>query len=172
MDNREKWMKYALIAISTFLGAFLAFYFVADQVAKRMFIHHMPLHMRHMMAPIEKMDRKMEKVVRNEERAMENFDMPEMPMAKDPAILKNYSTEDEYKIILDLSKFNDNPENVKVNIQDNRVNISGKSTIKKFGKTGEYEFEQNFVLPHDINKAYVTKIKKGHKYIITLPFED
>jgi len=165
--DKEKWIKYGIIGACTFLGAFLAFYFVADQTAKRIFIH--PTHSMQMpkqaVAPFEGI----EDFLREEERTMENF---RRSAFNNPATIESYTNEDEYKIIIDLSKFDNNPENINIDIDDNRVNVFGKSIVKKGGNTTNYSFEQHFVLPHDINETFVTKEKKGNKYIITLPFEN
>ena len=166
MENKEKWIKYLIIGLCTFFGAFLAFYFVADQVAKRMFMPMMPMQARHMMMPMPKM----EKIMRDERHRMEReFERMEKGFMKnEPDFVQNSFDENEYKIVVDLSKFDNNAENVDVDIEGNRADVKAKATTKK----GTHEFREHFVFPKKINKDLVTKTKSGNKYIITLPFED
>ena len=93
-------------------------------------------------------------------------------MAKNPVKIKPLKDNEGYKICINLKPFDDNEKNIKVDIKPNRVNISGQSGKVDKNNESEFSFAQSFILPETINVSKVKKERKGHKYIIILPFED
>lgn len=163
----EHWVKFALLLLALFIACYLAVYYVLDQMRHA---YYLPS------APIENIDR-----IINEQDKMFEKDMglSTFPMhnnammaVKNPIETYKDDDNDSYKMIIDLKPFNDNAKNVNVDIQDNKISVTGLG--EKTGRHSDkvYSFSQSFVLPEKIDKAKVTKEQKHHKYIITMPIED
>ncbi|MDD3237384.1 MAG: Hsp20/alpha crystallin family protein [Candidatus Gastranaerophilales bacterium] len=160
------WLKYLVITLAAFFGAFLAVYFVADNTMHRYMYPQLPPTMP---------DRQIQQAINQQERMMRDitdFSMPINPFAQNPVQVESMKDGDAYKIIIDLKPFNNNPNNIKLNINENSVKISGNSDTKKHHREKDISFMQNFSLPQKINVHDVTKEIKHNKYIITLPIED
>ncbi len=161
--NHHPIWKFLGIVLATFIGAYLAFYFVVDTTFNRM-------------TNPEYQMRKMEKIMKHQERRMQKFEDKMMQNPFEPAVaptLVNLIKEaDEYKIIVDLKPLDNNENNVNVKTDNNTVTISGR--VEKNGRRGEQimNFSQSFLLDEKFNPDNITKEKKGSKYIITIPFEE
>ncbi|MBS4760338.1 MAG: Hsp20/alpha crystallin family protein [Clostridium sp.] len=159
----EHWVKFALLLLGLFLACYLAVYYVLDQ-------------MRHSYYIPSRMDN-IDKILQEQDKLfneMTTFPMHYNAMMNVKSPVETYKDDenDAYKVIVDLKPFNDNPDNINVDIKSNRVSISGEE--EKSGKNSEnvYAFSQSFVLPEKIKTNKVKKEKSGHKYIITLPIDD
>ena len=161
--NHHPIWKFLGIVLATFIGAYLAFYFVVDTTFNRM-------------TNPEYQMRKMEKIMKHQERRMQKFEDKMMQNPFEPTVaptLVNLIKEaDEYKIIVDLKPLDNNENNVNVKTDNNTVTISGR--VEKNGRRGEQimNFSQSFLLDEKFNPDNITKEKKGSKYIITIPFEE
>ena len=161
--NHHPIWKFLGIVLATFIGAYLAFYFVVDTTFNRM-------------TNPEYQMRKMEKIMKHQERRMQKFEDKMMQNPFEPAVaptLVNLIKEaDEYKIIVDLKPLDNNENNVNVKTDNNTVTISGR--VEKNGRRGEQimNFSQSFLLDEKFNPDNIIKEKKGSKYIITIPFEE
>ncbi len=162
----ECWTKYLFMSLAAFFGAFLAVYFVTDSMMHRYFI---PL-------PPPSMDnRDVDDFLRQQDRMMRDFvkNRPSMnPFMAGPVKVQTFQDDGVYKIIIDLKPFGGDEKNIKLDVTEYSVKISGKSDKK--GKNGEKEisFMQSFSLPHKIDVDDVKTEKKGNDYIIILPIED
>lgn len=164
-ERKHCWLKALGIILATLLGAFLAFYFAADMTFHRM------------LTP-EYSFRKMERMMKQQEQSFRKFDEKFMDHPFEPKMapmLVNFVKEpNEYKFIVDLKPIGGNEQNVnvKVNEQNNVVTVFGE--VEKTDKNNEriLNFSQSFYLDNDINADKITKVKKGNKYIITIPFEE
>ena len=162
--NHHPVWKFLGIVLATFIGAYLAFYFVVDTTFNRM------------TSPEYQMKR-MERMMRHQERKIHKFEdrmLQQNPF--DPAVapmLVNLAKEEgEYKIIVDLKPLDGREDNVNVNLDNNTVTVSGR--VEKNGRRGEQimNFSQAFYLDEKLEADKMTKEKKGNKYIITIPFEE
>ena len=161
------WVKVLLISFAAFLGAYLATYYIVDQARHT---HGYPF------ARFERPN----KDFMAQRRLYEDFNrferdalmMDKELMAKNPVKIKPLKDNEGYKICINLKPFDDNEKNIKVDIKPNRVNISGQSDKVDKNNESEFSFAQSFILPETINVSKVKKERKGHKYIIILPFED
>ena len=162
---KPHYQRLLLVGLMTFLGSFLASYFLMHQAM----IFHFGLAKRHML--------------KAEHQLMNDFDkdIPKLPEKKhkDFQNLKNKISaiqsakyEDAYIIVVDLKQFNNDENNIRFNVNGNVVTVSGN--IVKDRKNGEnsYFFTETFEIPEKINMSEITKEKIKDKYIITLPIED
>lgn len=163
-ERREHhWFRTIGVILATLLGAFLAFYFVADLTLNRM------------MSPEYQM-RKMEKMIQHQAKSMHKFedrflDNPFEPKMA-PMLVNLVKEADEYKIIVDLKPLGGNEKNVNVKFDKNIVTVFGEMDKKEFGNENIINFSQAYYLDENVNADKVTKEKRGNKYIITIPYED
>ena len=159
----EHLVKFALLLLAVFLACYLASYYILDQMRHS---YYVPSRME----SIDKILREQDKMF-NE---MTTFPMRYNTMmnVKNPVETFKDDENDTYKIIVDLKPFNNNPENVKIDINNNKINISGEE--KRESKNAEklYAFSQSFVLPEKIKTDKIKKEIHKNKYIITLPIDD
>ncbi len=163
---KEGCFKYALIFFATILGAFLAFYFVADYTFKMLF------------SPDYQM-RRAEKMMRNMDRSIErelnrNFDKEIAVVGKiKQSPIEMTENSDSYVIKVALKPFGNNSKNIKIDTEDNNVlKIEGSNETKKGNNENlvsvmqAYKFQKQV----DFNKMS-TKEERGN-YIITIPFKN
>ena len=162
--NHHPVWKFLGIVLATFIGAYLAFYFVVDTTINRMTDPGYQI-------------RKMERMMQHQERRMHKFEdkmLQQNPFdpAVAPMLVNLVKEEGEYKIIVDLKPLDNNENNVNVKLEDNMVTVSGR--VEKNGKKGEQimNFSQSFYLDENLEADKITKVKKGNKYIITIPFTE
>lgn len=163
--NKKKcFMKYLGVLGATLLGAFLAFYFVADMTIK------------HMMDPMYQV-RKMDKMFEHQARQMDKMDkrmMREMgmPTFHRGQIVAVENLDDEYKIIIDLRPFDDNEKNIIFELNDNMATIKASVEKEKRHEENIVNFQQTFYLDGDLDIAKIKKEKVKNKYVITIPEKD
>ena len=157
-ENKHHLLKVIGVIIATFLGAFLAFYLAVDLTLNRMFNPEYQI-------------RKMEKTINNiqkfDERMMENPFVPKMS----PMLVNLVKEANEYKVIVDLKLLGDDEKNVDVKLDNNIVTVSGDMQKKELRGEKIMNFSQAFYLDEKLISNKISKVKKGNKYIITIPFE-
>lgn len=160
----EHWIKFALLLLALFIACYLAVYYVLDQMRHAYYVPHMPM---------DNIDR----IINEQDRMFEGMGALPMHnnalmMMKTPIETYKDDSQDAYKMVIDLKPFNNNANNVSVDVQQNKVSVTGLG--EKAGKRSDkvYSFSQSFVLPEKIDTDKVTKVKSGHKYIVTMPIED
>lgn len=159
--ENKKWIKYVLICLSAFLGAYLAVYYIVDQVRHEYY------------SPFMRFDN-LDKVFREQEKAFDDFEKTTMNfnvemLGKTPVNIETIKNDDVYKVIIDLKEFNNDEKNIKLDVKQDRLSISGESLKKDKNSQSEYSFSQNFSLPENVDVSKVTKEKVDNKYVITLP---
>lgn len=163
-ERREHhWFRTIGVILATLLGTFLAFYFVADLTLSRM------------MSPEYQM-KKMEKMIRNQERSIHKFEdrFLENPFEPKmaPMLVNLVKESNEYKVIVDLKPLGGNEKNINVKLDKNIVTVSGEIDKKEFGNQNIINFSQAYYLDENLIADKITKEKHGNKYIITIPYED
>ena len=156
-------LKFLGIVLATFIGAYLAFYFVVDTTFNQM------TNPEYQMRRMEKMMKHQEKRLHKfENKIMENPFEPSMA----PTLVNLVKESNEYKIVVDLKPLGGNEKNVNVKLDNNIVTISGE--VEKNSRQGEriMNFSQAFYLDEQLDSEKMTKERKGNKYIITIPFEE
>ena len=91
---------------------------------------------------------------------------------KSPVETIRDENENAYKIIIDLKHFNNNPKNIKFNINKNTVSVEGTNKTTQNHKDSLYSFSQRFVLPEKTDNNDIKKEILNDKYVITIPIED
>lgn len=168
------WIKYLLITLGAFLGAFLAVYFVADMTMHRYFY---PSRSTMFSQPFSRPCPIMMPIsIDSDDVEMKEFDDLNKsmlgPFSRNKVNIKAKQEDDFYKIIIDLKPFGGNDKNIIVNASPHFVSISGKSD-KQDKITKQYlAFSQSFHLPEKISVRDIIKRKDGNKYIIILPISD
>ena len=158
-------LKFAVLLITLFLACYLAVYYIMDQIRHSYYLPAMPL---------ENIDKIIEEQDRMFEKDLGTFPLQSRALKKIKSPIETFKDNkiNAYKIIINLKDFNNNPKNISLDIQDDRVNIVGINEKAEKNKERIYTFTQSFVLPEKINTKTVTKEQSGNKYIITLPIEN
>lgn len=158
---KEGCFKYLIIFVSTIIGAFLAFYFVADFTIKSM------------LSPEHQM-RRAEKMMRNMDRQM----MKEMN--KEVAVIGkmmpnpvNIAEKDNaYVVTISLKPFGNNSKNLNVSVEDDNIlKIEGSNEIKKGDRENMVNMMQSYKLQNKVNTDKMTTKEEKGNYIVTLPFD-
>lgn len=161
------WLKYLVITLAAFAGAFFAVYFIADIKLHEYFTPHLP--------PPSVRVEDLDDILREQDRMMQDLMRltPNLnPFFINPVKLQTFQDNDEYKIILDLKPFGGNENNIKVDVTPTSVKVSGKSQKKDKHNEDEVSFYQSFALPKKADPKGVTKEKNGNRYVITIPIAD
>ena len=159
MCTNHPFMKTLLTGLLIFLGAFCAFYVVADWHLKRLFEPKFmsPARMEHAMF---KDMRQMDKVFK------ENKDFSR----KSAHVIHLEQAKDFYKVYIDLRAFDNNENNVQVTTNGSILTINGRSIRKSKNNEQISEFQQQYMFGNNVRLSDLTKETSGHYYIITIPF--
>lgn len=161
-EHKSHWLRTLGIILATFLGAFLAFYFVTDMRLNRM------------TSPEYQM-KKMEKMMQREERNFRKMDeqFGENPFEPRlaPMLVNLVKEPGEYKVIVDLKPIGGSEKNVNVKLDDNVVTVSGEVERKEHHREDIMNFSQSYYLDEKLISDKISKERKGNKYIITIPYE-
>lgn len=156
-------LKHVLTGLLVFLGAFAAFYVVADWHFKRMFDP---------MIQMRKMDRAMMQQERRFDRMARKELQHQFMMDKATAQFVHVEKmDDAYKIIIDLRPFENDEKNVELKTQGNTVIINAAAEKNKHHKNEIIKYSQAFAFGEDIDADNITKVREGNNYIITVPFD-
>lgn len=162
MCSNHPIMKTLFIGILIFLGAFCAFYVVADWHFKNMFqprFWHNP--------------RKIEHMMEKQMRSMDHMFEKESKMAKKAGDIIHFTQEDNvYRIMIDLRAFDNNKNNLNVTTNGNILTINGQSIKKSKHNEQISEFQQNYMFGDNVKLDELTKSTEGHYYIITIPITE
>ncbi len=163
-EHRESWLKILCIILAVFIGAFLAFYVVADLTFTR--ITSPAYHMKKM----EKLMKKEEKRFKRLEKSIDAVNPFEPKLA--PMLVNLVKEPEEYKIIVDLGPLDNNENNVNVKLEDNIITVYGEIERKKHHREDIMSFSQSYYLDEKIEADNMTKERMGNRYIITVPFKE
>lgn len=151
-------MKTLLTGLLIFLGAFCAFYVVADWHFKRF-----------LSAPFMNPSR-LEHQIRKDMRAMEkNFNDDKVFSYNNAHVIHLEQAKDYYKIFIDLRAFDNNENNVQVSTNGNILTINGRSIRKSKNNEQISEFQQSYMFGNNVKLGDLTKETNGSFYIITIP---
>ena len=157
---KEGCLKYAVIFIGTIIGAFLAFYFVADFTIKTM------LSPEHQMRKAEKMMRNMDRQISrdmNREIAVVGRIMP------NPVNIAE--KDNSYILTIALKPFGNNSKNINISVENNNIlKIEGSNEIKKGDKENIMNMQQTYLLDRNVDFEKMTKSEDKGKMVVTLPY--
>ncbi len=151
VKNNNQILKYAGILIAVFLATFCAVYVVIDMNMNRLGF-----------TPFVVGFQQFEKIFDEDSKYVEK---------NSPAPVKIESKSDKYIITINLKAFDNDPENLDIDIEENGVKISGKVIKNEDNETRESSFYQSVMFPNKINDEKATQEHKNNKLIITLPFK-
>lgn len=156
-------LKHVLIGLLVFLGAFAAFYVVADW------------HFKRMLDPMIQM-RNMDRAMMRQERQFDRMARKEINhqyrMEKDAARFINVEkTKDAYRIIIDLVPFGNNENNVEVKANGSMLTINAAGTKNSKHSNETLRYSQTFDFGDNIDIHNITKVRQGNNYIISVPVD-
>ena len=151
-------MKNIAIGILIFLGAYCAFYTVADW---------------HMKMIVNRPPRNIERMIINDMKSMDKmFKSDRKSMQKVANVIHFEKTKDYYKIIIDLRAFDNNENNVQVLTNGNILTIRGRSIRKSKNNEQISEFQQNYMFGENVKLKDLTKETDGNYYVVTIPISE
>ena len=164
-NKKGEFKKILVIALMTFLGAFLAFYVLVHQTM--LYFHRAKYNI-----PIitEKTIDNMEKQMQNSFKKMDDREFSKFK--NKISAIQTLKYEDAYVIIVNLKPFNNNEENIRFSINGNIVTISGNVIKNKYNGENAYYFTESFEIPEKIKINEIEKEKVDGKYVIILPIEN
>ena len=149
--NNKNILKYVGILVAIFLATFCAVYVVVDMNMNRLGF-----------TPFVVGFQQFEKIFDEDARYIEKTS---------PAPVKIESKSDKYVITVNLKSFDDDANNLDVEIAENGVKITGKVVKNDDNEMRESSFYQSVIFPNKINEDKASQEQKGNKLIITLPFK-
>lgn len=193
------WKKCLAMVIAAFLGGFLACYFAADQMFERMEKRHFEPHRfeKRMLKDIDRMYKQdkrafndafdIEKMYKQDKKAFEDaFNPDRMKKIKHPPMpimppmpdfmwegvkIKSEIDDNMYKVTIGLKPFQDDENKVNYNVNGRKLTVFGSSSVKDKHSENDISFSQDFILPDNADIANISKIKKDHKLIISVPIK-
>ncbi len=150
-ENNKGLLKYIGIILAVFFATFCAVYVVVDMNMNRLGF-----------TPFVVGFQQFEKIFNEEEQYLEK---------NSPAPVKIESKSDKYIITINLKTFDNDPNNLDIDIEENGVKITGKVVKNDGNEVRESSFYQNMIFPNKINEEKSSQQQKGNKLIITLPFK-
>lgn len=162
-DSKKNLLQIILIALIVFIATYLGFYVA---------IKH---HIKNLINPFYHTD-KMEKMLIKQERefARLNEKMMNNPFEPKmrPMFVNLIKEPSEYKVIVDLSQFDEDEKAITIETKEKELIIKGQMDKNTRGREKIINFTQTYYLDENIDDDKITKERKGNKYIITIPFED
>ncbi len=175
------WKKCLAMLCAAFLGGFLAFYFVADQMMYRYHKNYFkPERFEEKM--FDDIDKLYLKDFRDIERQFDNpkhimprlgrdrLDMPFLPA--NPVKIKTDVDDDVYNIIVCLKPFQNDENKIKYEVASGKITVYGSSETKHKNVNENVSFSQDFLLPSNADTDNITKTKDGKKLIISIPLKN
>jgi len=163
--NACNWKKVALISLMVFLGSFLAFYVLVHQTMMHFFKpagHYFHKQEQQFLNDFDKDFKKMKKMTKMDwKKAEEKI-----------SAIQTVKNENEYVIVIDLKKFNNDERNITFDVNGKIITISGNVIKNNRNSQNSYYFTESFEIPEKIDKADITKERVKNNYIITIPVEN
>ncbi len=180
------WKKCLAMVCAAFLGGFLAFYFVADQM---MYKYHSPRFNPHkfekrMFDDMDRMykqdmkafedafdiDKRMNKMHKTKKKKHQDLAMPAFFM--DSVKIKTEFEDNKFNVVVDLKPFQGDENKVNYNVEGRKLTVFGNSEVKDKDYEHEISFSQDFILPENADIMNITKIKDGNNLIVSVPMKE
>ncbi len=175
------WKKCLAMVCSAFLGGFLAFYFVADQIMHKYQKSYLTAE-----SIEDKIFNDMDKIYMKNMRDIEQqFDIPrhimprlgrdgiDMPfLPSSPVKIKTDMEDDAFNIILCLKPFQNDENKINYEAKQGKITVYGSSETKRKNVDENVSFSQDFILPPNADTNNITKTKEGKKLIISVPLKN
>ena len=151
--------KCTLIGLLIFLGAFCAFYVVADW-------HYKTISTPDMIFNPKRIEHKMQKDMEEIDKL---FMQDSKFSPKQSNIIHLEQMDKFYKITIDLRAFDNNINNIQVKIDGNNLMIMGRTVKKSKHNEQISEFRQSYLFGYNVKLNDLTKETYGNYYVITIP---
>lgn len=186
-DNKPSWtdgssntLKFLAMCLSAFLGGFLAIFALGGVLSLGHKNLHKIQHQKHYTQEQYKADRIFDEEFKKMQSQLDKeFELysprPPMPITMPKALQKVVQLEENpnnYKVYIDLKKFDNNEKNVNVTVKTHSIKIDGKTATKDEYHQSSFSYMQDIPLVQKIETSEVKKERIGNMYVITLPFED
>lgn len=176
MDGNSNMIKFLLVALSSFLGAFLAMALLGRMLFNNDVMSPNPFSPYQMSHQSQNVNENVDEneMFRQIDRDFEMMNSRFLVPISTPKInvVKFEENNDAYKIIIDLKQFHDDEKNVMVDVKPKMVKISGKAAMKTENAQSSFSYFQEMPLTKKVDIEDVKKEKIGNNYVITIPFED
>ncbi len=164
-DGNSKTLKLIAICLSAFLGGFIAIFTLSALLSaayKPILYHITPPSI-----PKEYM-KELDDILEND------FDFLKPPRTKLPTqpIVNVEENAQNYKLYINLKKFDNNENNLKIEAKPYLIKITGKADIKKENEQSSFSYFKEFSLNRKIDTDKIQKERIGNNYVITLPIDD
>lgn len=173
------WKKCLAMIIAAFIGGFLAFYFVADQMMYR-YNHYYFNPKKFEKRLFDDMERSYKHDLKSFDKIMKKYNMPKMKtndlnmpfFMMDSVKIKTELEDNNFEIIIDLKPFQYDENKVNYNIKGRKLTVFGQSMVKDSDMEQDISFSQDFILPINADTENIQKIKDGKKLIIQIPLKE
>lgn len=177
--EKHCWKKCLAMLIAAFLGAFLAFYFVTDQMMKRYHFHHFNPERfeKRMFDDLErsyKIDRKnFDKMLKRQEKILKlNRENLALPFFITEAVkITTDFADNNFNIIIDSKAFKNNENDVNYKVDNRKLTVFGSTVVKDKDFEQDVAFSQDFILPTNADTENISKDKDDKRIIITVPLK-
>lgn len=174
------WKKCLAMIIAAFLGGFLAFYFIADQMVYKYSIRHFnpKKFEKRMFDDFEKSYKKdmksFDDIFKKNDyvHKMKKDDLNVPLFFMDSVNIKTEFKDNNFDIIIGLKPFQYDENKINYNISGRKLTVFGESTVKDNKMEQDISFSQDFILPVNADTANIKKIKDGKKLIISVPIKE
>lgn len=178
--EKHCWKQCLAMVIASFLGAFLAIYFVTDQVMQRMHNYHMYKPHRMEQRMLKDMDRMYKQDMKAFDDMFKKHHFPKMKehslglpiFMMDSVKIKTEYNDDSFDIIICLKPFDGDENKINYNVSQRKITVFGSSQVKNDGYEEDISFSQDYILPKNADTSNITKIKNGNKLIISIPMKE
>ena len=161
-ESKQNLINIGIIALITFLVSYLAFF---------MTIKH---HLKNFSNPFYRTER-FEKLLQKQEQNFEkdilkDMENPFVPKMR-PMIVNLVKELNEYKVIIDLTPFDGDENNINITVKDDELTVIGQLDKKVRGTEKIINFAQTYYLEEKINNDKIINEKRGDKYIVIISFK-
>lgn len=166
-EDRNKIYKYIGLFFAVMLGAFLAVYFAITMAFNSLFNPFVVFH--NMNKEMNKMEQEMIPADSVLPQHMRNYFEQETGNSN---LVHYIKSPEEYKFIINLKPFHNNPDNIKISTQNNSISVSGEATTEKKHSQSFTSFSQSYTLDGNVKFDKMSKKQVNNKYVIIVPIED
>lgn len=163
---KHSFLKGILTGILVFLGAYCAFYTVADWHFKRMLSPE--YQFKQMDKDFIRQERNINKFRELSDKEINNRLTKRIEKAE---FIHAEKLNDAYRFTIDLKPFNNDPKNIQVRTEGNMLVIDAENTKNNKNSKEIVKYNQAFAFGEDIKANEITKVHEGNNYIITVPVD-
>ena len=178
--EKHCWKQCLAMVLASFLGAFLAIYFVTDQLMQRMHNHHMYRPHRMEQRMFDDMHRMYKQDMKAFDEMFKKHHIPKMKeqhfgmplFMMDTVNIKTEYNDNSFDIIVGLKPFNGDESKINYNVNGRKLTVFGESKVKDDGYEQDVAFSQDYILPKNSDIENISKTKDGNRLIISVPIKE